>query len=107
MKNVKIREAAKRAGVYLWEIAERYGCNDGNFSRKLRRELPAAEQEKINCHHRGGGAGEKGGCLMSDVLTIREAVRRSKDEGVPVSEYTLRRWVRSEPFRPGRLERRR
>ncbi len=44
---------------------------------------------------------------MSDVLTIREAVRRSKDEGVPVSEYTLRRWVRSEPFRPGRLERRR
>ena len=47
MKNVKIREAAKQAGVYLWEIAERFGCNDGNFSRKLRRELPAAEQEKI------------------------------------------------------------
>ncbi len=32
---------------------------------------------------------------MSDVLTIREAVRRSKDEGVPVSEYTLRRWVKT------------
>ena len=47
MKNMKIREAAKQAGVYLWEIAERWGCNDGNFSRKLRRELPAAEQEKI------------------------------------------------------------
>ena len=47
MKNVRIREVAKRAGVYLWEIAERWGCNDGNFSRKLRRELPAAEQEKI------------------------------------------------------------
>lgn len=31
---------------------------------------------------------------MRDVLTIREAVRRSKDEGVPVSEYTLRRWVK-------------
>lgn len=31
---------------------------------------------------------------MSDVLTIREAVRRSKDEGVPVSEYALRRWVK-------------
>ena len=29
---------------------------------------------------------------MRDVLTIREAVQRSKDEGVPVSEYTLRRW---------------
>lgn len=47
MKNMKIREAAKRAGVYLWEIAERWGCNDGNFSRKLRRELPEDEQEKI------------------------------------------------------------
>ena len=47
MKNVKIREAAKQAGVYLWEIAERFGCNDGNFSRKLRRELPADEQRRI------------------------------------------------------------
>ena len=47
MKNMKIREAAKRAGVYLWEIAARWGCNDGNFSRHLRRELPAAEQDKI------------------------------------------------------------
>lgn len=47
MKNVKIRDAAKQAGVYLWEIAERFGCNDGNFSRKLRRELPEDEQEKI------------------------------------------------------------
>lgn len=47
MKNVKIREEAKRAGVYLWEVAERWGCNDGNFSRKLRRELPEDEQKKI------------------------------------------------------------
>lgn len=47
MKNVRIREAAKQAGVFLWEIAERWGCNDGNFSRKLRRELPEDEQEKI------------------------------------------------------------
>ncbi len=47
MKNVKIREAAKQAGVYLWEIAERFGCNDGNFSRKLRRELPENEQRRI------------------------------------------------------------
>lgn len=47
MENVKIRDAAKQAGVYLWEIAERFGCNDGNFSRKLRRELPEDEQKKI------------------------------------------------------------
>lgn len=47
MSNKEIREAAKYAGVYLWEIAERWGCNDGNFSRKLRRELPEDEQKKI------------------------------------------------------------
>lgn len=45
--NAEIRKAAKSAGVYLWEIAERIGINDGNFSRKLRRELPTEEQEKI------------------------------------------------------------
>jgi len=38
---------AKRAGVRLWEIAERLGMNDGNFSRKLRRELNPEERRKI------------------------------------------------------------
>lgn len=47
MKNKKIREQAKAAGVHLWQIAEKLEINDGNFSRKLRKELPAAEQERI------------------------------------------------------------
>lgn len=45
--NMEIRAAAKRTGVRLWQIAERVGVNDGNFSRKLRRELPPDEREKI------------------------------------------------------------
>lgn len=45
--NVEIRKAAKQAGVCLWQIAERIGVNDGNFSRKLRRELPIEERDKI------------------------------------------------------------
>lgn len=32
---------------------------------------------------------------MPNVLTIREAVQRSKSDGMPVSEYTLRHWVKS------------
>ena len=32
---------------------------------------------------------------MPDVVTIREAVARARSEGLPVSEYTLRRWVRT------------
>ena len=47
MKNKDIREAANHAGVCLWQIAERLGINDGNFSRKLRREFTQEEREKI------------------------------------------------------------
>lgn len=45
--NLDVRERAASNGVMLWEIAERYGCNDGNFSRKLRRELSDEDKLKI------------------------------------------------------------
>lgn len=45
--NERIREAATRSGVKLWQIASRLNINDGNFSRRLRFELPKEEQEKI------------------------------------------------------------
>ena len=32
---------------------------------------------------------------MADVVTIREAVQRAKADGLPISEYTLRHWVRT------------
>ena len=32
---------------------------------------------------------------MPNVLTIREAVRRAKADGLPVSEYTIRRWIKT------------
>ena len=47
MKNNDIREAAKKAGIHLWQVAEACGVNDGNFSRKLRMEVPQEEKEKI------------------------------------------------------------
>ena len=47
MKNTDIREAAAAAGVKLWQIAEKLNINDGNFSRKLRREFSAEEKERI------------------------------------------------------------
>lgn len=45
--NMEIRDAAKEAGICLWQVAEKLGINDGNFSRKLRRELPAEDREKV------------------------------------------------------------
>lgn len=44
--NKEIRELAKENGVKLWQIAEVFGCYDGNFSRKLRKEFSPADKEK-------------------------------------------------------------
>lgn len=32
---------------------------------------------------------------MADVLTVRGAVARAKADGLPVSEYTLRAWIKA------------
>lgn len=32
---------------------------------------------------------------MPDVVTVREAVTRCKADGLPVSEYTLRGWIKT------------
>lgn len=45
--NKSIREYAKRRNVRLWQIASELHINDGNFSRKLRFELPEPEKKKI------------------------------------------------------------
>lgn len=47
MTNQDIRRTAAGAGVKLWQIAEELGIADCNFSRKLRKELPQAEKDKI------------------------------------------------------------
>lgn len=47
MNNADIRQAAKENGVRLYQIASEIGLNDGNFSRRLRRELPDEEKQKI------------------------------------------------------------
>ena len=47
MTNQKIRDYAKKNGVLLWEIADRLNINDGNFSRKLRKELSRKEELNI------------------------------------------------------------
>ena len=33
--------------------------------------------------------------MMADVLTVREAGRRAGNEGLPVTEYSLRRWIKT------------
>ena len=42
-----LEQKQKRQGYAFGWIAEKIGINDGNFSRKLRHELPQEEKEKI------------------------------------------------------------
>jgi len=59
--NEKIRRAIGAAGLKQYEVAAALGMNDGNFSRKLRKELPEAEAKRIldvikTLEARGGNA---------------------------------------------------
>lgn len=47
MCNKDIREYAEKHNVRLWQIASKLGINDGNFSRKLRVELPQNKKVEI------------------------------------------------------------
>lgn len=47
MFNQDIRRMAAGNGVRLWQIAEVLGIADCSLSRKMRRELPRSEKERI------------------------------------------------------------
>lgn len=47
MANKDIRQAITDSGLKFWQIADKLGINDGNFSRKLRKELKSSEKEQI------------------------------------------------------------
>ncbi len=32
---------------------------------------------------------------MKNIVTVREATLRAKADGLPISEYTLRRWIKT------------
>lgn len=46
-KNIDVRKAIEDANVRYWQVAEKLGISDGNFSRKLRKELPSKDKQKI------------------------------------------------------------
>ncbi len=47
MANRDLRDLMKRNRVYIWEIAQEYGCAESTFIKKLRFELSQEEKEKI------------------------------------------------------------
>ena len=47
MNNIKVRNAVKEKRLFYYEVAEMLGISEFTLSRKLRKELPQEEQEKI------------------------------------------------------------
>ena len=45
--NQDIRGSIKESGFPYWLVAEKYGIGESTFSRRLRKELPPEEKEKI------------------------------------------------------------
>ena len=45
--NDDVKKVIHDSNFKFWQIAQRLSCNDGNFSRKLRKELSKEEKEKI------------------------------------------------------------
>ena len=45
--NRDIREYARKQGVPLWSVADCLGLSEPTMTRRLRRELPQTEKEKI------------------------------------------------------------
>ena len=47
MSNEALRRFSARIGVKLWQVAEALGIADTSLSRKMRKELPPDEKERI------------------------------------------------------------
>ena len=62
MKNLDIREYAKRNNINLWQVSEKLGySHETAFSRILRHELPSDKKQEIKkiIDELAAGAGEK------------------------------------------------
>lgn len=47
MNNLDVRRAIERNNIKYWQIADKLGITDGNFSRQLRKELEKSDKEVI------------------------------------------------------------
>ena len=47
MTGAEIKERILKAGLKVWQVADAYGCTDGNFSRKLRHTFSDSDTEKV------------------------------------------------------------
>ena len=47
MDGTEVKAMIRNSGVKLWEVADKLGMNDGNFSRRLRKPFSTEEVKRI------------------------------------------------------------
>ena len=47
MSGAEIKKTIIASGLKLWQVAEKFGCTDGNFSRKLRKDFSDADTKRV------------------------------------------------------------
>ena len=45
--NTDVKNSIKKAGLRQWQVADALNCNESAFSRKMRKELPTEEKQRI------------------------------------------------------------
>ncbi len=55
MKNARIRESLRKCGIHQWELARFMNIAESTLTRRLREELPEAEQDRIVALIESGG----------------------------------------------------
>ena len=48
MTGAMIKQKILANGLKLWQVAEQWGCTDGNFSRRLRKDFTPEDVERID-----------------------------------------------------------
>lgn len=48
MTGAEVKQLILNSGLKVWQVAEVWGLNDGNFSRRLRKPFNEQECERIN-----------------------------------------------------------
>ena len=47
MTGQEVRAMILDSGVKIWQVANAWGVNDGNFARRLRKDFSAAEVKRV------------------------------------------------------------
>lgn len=47
MQGAEIKAAILNAGLRIWQVADKFGCAESTFSKKLRYEFSADDTEKV------------------------------------------------------------